>query len=68
MMSRKVCSNARWIWRKQAKVWRGSWPVGKAYALDREEVAPVGQELVVESPAARSGAGFRSEAGLVEFG
>ena len=24
MMSRKICSKARWIWRKQAKVWRGS--------------------------------------------
>ena len=49
MMSRKICSNARWIWRKQAKVWRDR-GAGASDTVDLEEAASR-QELLIETPA-----------------
>src|ERR1019366_4922518 len=67
MMSRKVNSKARWIWRKQAKVWRGAGAGGEAKTFHAEEVAPIGQEAVVEAPAAVGGGGG-AEAGVIKVG
>src|ERR1039458_8631566 len=67
MMSRKVNSNARWIWRKQAKVWRGAGAGREAKTFDAEKVPPVREEAVVEAPAAGGGGGG-AEAGVIKVG
>ena len=61
MMSRKIRSNARWIWRKQAKAWRGSCPEGKRTPSIWKKCRQSARKLPIEPPARGTFAGFRFE-------